>query len=58
MVFSSGPLLWQAWTALGNVLTPRRIGRSSNKVPVNASDLFAVDVLKSSPYSVLLARWH
>ncbi|KAK9826161.1 hypothetical protein WJX81_002496 [Elliptochloris bilobata] len=31
VVFSSGPLLWQAWTALGDSLTPRRIGRRTNK---------------------------
>lgn len=44
VVFSSGPLLWQAWTALGDVLTPRRLGRSSNKVPVAPADLLAICV--------------
>ena len=54
VVFSSGPLLWQAWTALGDVLTPRRLGRSSNKVSVSPADLSAIYVVERHPHSVLL----
>ena len=31
VVYSSGPLLWQAFTALGNVFSARRLGRGTNK---------------------------
>ena len=31
VVYSSGPLLWQAFTALGNTFSARRLGRGTNK---------------------------
>lgn len=32
VVYTRGPLLWQGFTAAGNALSKRRLGRSANKV--------------------------
>lgn len=37
VVYSRGPLLWQGFTAAGNALSKRRLGRSANKVVEQAS---------------------